>query len=562
VRRGDDRAFEELYSRYRRRIAAYVLGMVGDHGRAEDLTQEVFISALRRMRDSERPIAFKAWIYEIAKNACIDEFRRTRRAQEVPLDTDDETSAGERGLLSRAPTPDVAVESRQQLTDLRGAFRGLSESHHKILVLRELEGLSYTEIGERMGMSRPVVESTLFRARRRLSEEYEELVSGRRCEHVQTVITARSARRGRALGIREQRLLARHLAHCQPCRRQAHLAGFDDSALQPTGLIGKIAVLLPFPLLPWRRGAKNNAAASAPSHRLDALHSMQTISTYAGPSSPFSGLGRAAAAAATLVIAGAGGGAIVAGVGSHSSASHGPAQSSPGASVGGSASGSSSSSSAGAASRGSSAGAASGTGPAKGAGAGSSAANGAGGSTSIATTASGRPAVGAAVPGTLSGAGPRGGKADPAAQAASDPAAPGAAGSSSSSGSSGGTGSTAPVLTLPTPTSLPGLPGAGALPTVAVPQPSSLGLPKPGALLGKVLGSVPGVGAVAGLGGGSGSSGGSSSSTGSGSSTNSGSGTGTGTGSGGSSSSSTGKGVKLGDPTSVLAPITSKLKGS
>ena len=50
VRRGDDRAFELLYARYERRIAAYVLGMVKDHGRAEDVTQEVFVSALRRMR--------------------------------------------------------------------------------------------------------------------------------------------------------------------------------------------------------------------------------------------------------------------------------------------------------------------------------------------------------------------------------------------------------------------------------------------------------------------------------------------------------------------------------
>src|SRR3954471_6406467 len=72
IRRGDDRAFETLYRRYQRRIAAYVLGMVKDHGRAEDVTQEVFVSALRRMRQSERPIAFKPWIYEIAKNACID----------------------------------------------------------------------------------------------------------------------------------------------------------------------------------------------------------------------------------------------------------------------------------------------------------------------------------------------------------------------------------------------------------------------------------------------------------------------------------------------------------
>ena len=86
VRRGDDRAFEELYSRYRPRIGSYVFGMVGDHQRAEDIAQEVFIAALRRLRATERPIAFKPWIYEIAKNACIDEFRRARRSQEVPLE--------------------------------------------------------------------------------------------------------------------------------------------------------------------------------------------------------------------------------------------------------------------------------------------------------------------------------------------------------------------------------------------------------------------------------------------------------------------------------------------
>src|SRR5256884_5708454 len=78
VRRADDRAFELLFSRYERRIVAYVAGMVGDHARAEDIAQDVFISALRRIRQTSRPIAFKPWIYEIAKNECIDEFRRTR----------------------------------------------------------------------------------------------------------------------------------------------------------------------------------------------------------------------------------------------------------------------------------------------------------------------------------------------------------------------------------------------------------------------------------------------------------------------------------------------------
>src|SRR3954449_5561416 len=183
VRRGDDRAFETLYERYHRRIAGYIYGMVGDYGRAEDIAQDVFMSALRRMRDTDRPIAFKPWIYEIAKNACIDQFRRSRRAEEVSYDADEGLGAADYGrLTSGDATPDVAMERRQDLDHLKGALGGLSEAHHQILVMREFEGLSYREIGERMGMTRPSVESTLFRARKRLSEEYEELVSGQRCQ--------------------------------------------------------------------------------------------------------------------------------------------------------------------------------------------------------------------------------------------------------------------------------------------------------------------------------------------------------------------------------------------
>src|SRR5213079_2698834 len=88
VRAGDDRAFERLYERYHRRIAAYIYGMVNDYARAEDVAQDVFMSALRRMRETDRSIAFKPWIYEIAKNACIDQFRRSRRAEEVSYDAE------------------------------------------------------------------------------------------------------------------------------------------------------------------------------------------------------------------------------------------------------------------------------------------------------------------------------------------------------------------------------------------------------------------------------------------------------------------------------------------
>jgi RNA polymerase sigma factor (sigma-70 family) len=301
ARIGDDRAFEELYARYRARIDVFIRGRIRDHARAEDVGQEVFISALRRVRSSDQEIAFKPWIYEIAKNACIDEHRRSQRRHEVSLDADAELSSGQGALLSIGPTPPAAAESKQKLNDLRSAFGGLSKNHHQLLVMREFEGLSYDEIGRRLGMSRQMVESALFRARRKLAVEYEELASGRRCLQVQNAIELGTLSSRRSLGVRERRQLARHLSHCQPCRVTAHLAGVDEAALR-SGLGAKIAALLPFPALRWwpfSRAARVAAAQTGSHPGLPAAAG----ALEPGGSALLSG---AAVAVAALAIAGSG----------------------------------------------------------------------------------------------------------------------------------------------------------------------------------------------------------------------------------------------------------------
>jgi RNA polymerase sigma factor (sigma-70 family) len=306
VRSGDDRAFEGLYARYQRRIAAYVYGMVNDHGRAEDITQEVFISALRRMRETDRPIAFKPWVYEIAKNACIDAFRRTRRTEEVSYDADEGLGGDHGRLVHTGPTPDVAVDQKLSLDHLCGAFGGLSEAHHEILVMRELEGLSYREIGERLGMSRPSVESTLFRARRRLTEEYEELVSGERCTQIQAIITGAT---GGRVGTRDERRMARHVSYCQPCRRQAFIAGFEVAALSTRPVRAKIAGLLPLPAFlkrRWSAGPDDRPGAAAAAHSGTLAQLSTAAGQYADPA--MAGWAKAAAAAATIALAGVGAG--------------------------------------------------------------------------------------------------------------------------------------------------------------------------------------------------------------------------------------------------------------
>ena len=146
TRDGDHRAFEELYARYRGPISAFIHRRVRDRGRAEDVGQEVFISALRRLRDSSQEIAFKPWIYEIARNACIDEFRRAQRGREVPARRCADAQPAFR-LFSTRPEPPGRGRGQPALSDLRGAFGGLSDNHHQLIVLREFEGLSYDDIG-------------------------------------------------------------------------------------------------------------------------------------------------------------------------------------------------------------------------------------------------------------------------------------------------------------------------------------------------------------------------------------------------------------------------------
>jgi RNA polymerase sigma factor (sigma-70 family) len=309
VRAGDERAFECLYARYHRRIAAYIYGMVNDYARAEDITQDVFMSALRRMRETDRAIAFKPWIYEIAKNACIDQFRRSKRAEEVSYDADEGLAAADYGrLVTSGPTPDAAVDQKLSLDHLCGAFGGLSETHHEILVMRELEGLSYREIGERLGMSRPSVESTLFRARRRLTEEYSELTSGERCRRIQAIIA--NAATG-SLGARDQKRMARHVSYCQPCRRQARLAGLDSSVLVHTPVRAKIAAFLPLPAFlkrRWGGGGNGDVSGAAANH---APTIAQWSSQVSDPS--LGGWVKAAATAATIALAGAGAGEVTKG---------------------------------------------------------------------------------------------------------------------------------------------------------------------------------------------------------------------------------------------------------
>src|SRR4051812_24397334 len=258
VRSGEDAAFEELYRRYRPRINAFVRGHLRDEARSEDVAQEAFFSALRRMRATDSPISFKPWIYEIARNAAIDSYRRTSRAQEVSIDGDESLRPSDRSRLVGSRAPDSALLVKERWEHLRGAFDELPETHHQVLIMRELEGLSYREIGERLELSRPAVESVLFRARRRLEREYEELDTGRRCDAMRSAVARLAEQAGTPA---DARRLARHARRCTTCRRRAREMGVEPFRVRRAA--ARAAAVLPLPGFVRRRFTDSAAASSS-----------------------------------------------------------------------------------------------------------------------------------------------------------------------------------------------------------------------------------------------------------------------------------------------------------
>jgi RNA polymerase sigma factor (sigma-70 family) len=254
AQRGSDAAFDALFRRYQDRITAYVRGIVSDHSRAEDIVQDVFISALRSLRATQREVAFKPWVYEIAKNACIDHLRRARRAAEVSIDSDDFSPVDEGRLSNGVASTDAAYTTREELDVLRMAFNDLPAAQRQVLVSRELEGLSYDTISSRTGLSRSAVESMLFRARRTLKIGFDDIATGERCQRMQTVMAGLN---GGRIGIRTERRLARHLSDCPACRREAVALGLDELALgassRTRSAISRAAAFLPLPAFLRRR---------------------------------------------------------------------------------------------------------------------------------------------------------------------------------------------------------------------------------------------------------------------------------------------------------------------
>lgn len=170
LQKGDDAAFEEFVSEYEKKIYTLALRQTGNPQDAQDITQEVFLRVYRNIGSFRAESRLSTWVYQITMNACIDAARRrSRRVEVTPMYTDED---GEDQVPVELPDESYAPEKVYEQTALRDQIREglmhLTEEHRRILVLRDINGLSYTEIGEVLGLSEGTVKSRLFRARDRM----------------------------------------------------------------------------------------------------------------------------------------------------------------------------------------------------------------------------------------------------------------------------------------------------------------------------------------------------------------------------------------------------------
>jgi RNA polymerase sigma-70 factor (ECF subfamily) len=166
---GQSTAFETLVIRYQDRLYTAMISIVGNADEAEDVVQESFIQAYLKLDTFQQNSRFFTWVYRIAFNYALA--RRRRKKGVVSLDESRENSGNE--PISRGDSPDDRLTRHEDAQLVHQALALLSEDHRSILVLRELEDLSYEDIAEVLSISIGTVRSRLNRARSALKLQLE-----------------------------------------------------------------------------------------------------------------------------------------------------------------------------------------------------------------------------------------------------------------------------------------------------------------------------------------------------------------------------------------------------
>jgi RNA polymerase sigma-70 factor (ECF subfamily) len=166
----DQNAYRALLEQYQRPVYALVRRMVANDADAADLTQEAFVRAFRSLGQYDPERKFSSWLFRIAHNLCIDQYRR-RRLDTVPLvrvaDGEEETW----DLPDPGPSPAEGFSDRERSRRLLEAVESLPPGYRAVILLRYQQGLAYEEIADTMDMPLGTIKAKIHRAHRLLKEK-------------------------------------------------------------------------------------------------------------------------------------------------------------------------------------------------------------------------------------------------------------------------------------------------------------------------------------------------------------------------------------------------------
>src|SRR5512144_3168632 len=172
ARSGESEAFRTLVVRHQRKVYAVALGIVKDRDLAWDVSQDAFVRVHQNLATFKGDSSFSTWLLRITTHLAIDATRRERASAKDELDEvrESDLEGGGEGILATqlGTNPHENAVRKEMLGKIQEALAQLPEKHRTILVLRELEGLSYEELSERLGIQKGTVMSRLFHARKKM----------------------------------------------------------------------------------------------------------------------------------------------------------------------------------------------------------------------------------------------------------------------------------------------------------------------------------------------------------------------------------------------------------
>jgi RNA polymerase sigma-70 factor (ECF subfamily) len=168
--KGDARAFKDIVDRHQRRAHAVAYGVLRNAEDAREVVQEAFLRVYKHLHEFEGQASFGTWLYRIVVNLSIDQIRKRSPGQAVELDERTDLEGAPAELLPfRGETDPHDTLGRKRLVDaMQAALDKLPPYHRAVIVLREVEGLSYEEMAQTLDVSKGTIMSRLFHARRKM----------------------------------------------------------------------------------------------------------------------------------------------------------------------------------------------------------------------------------------------------------------------------------------------------------------------------------------------------------------------------------------------------------